>query len=609
MALTSSLGSYYSFAQNSEYVKEHFTKIDTLIPMRDGIKLYTVAYIPKDSSQVYPILFERTPYSARPYGTQAYPYRLGPNSTLMKSGYIFVIQDVRGRYMSEGHNLEVTPFIDNKTGKSMVDESSDTYDSIDFLLKMLKNNNGRVGLYGISYPGFYATASLPEAHPAIKAVSPQAPVTDEFIGDDVNHHGAFFLLDNFNFINYFGVPRTKPVENYGGQLTDTSYTDSYRFFLEMGSLKNSQSTRLFNHKSYIWDEYLAHDTYDLYWQARNIRPHLKNIKIPTLVVGGWFDAEDCFGALRTYEALEKQNKGNSNYLVMGPWTHGAWSSGNWNSFGPYQFGSNTSAYFQDSLETLFFNYYLKDQGVLELPEARVFETGSNRWRSFASWPPESIKPINFYLNNGAKRGSLINVPVSTSKSYKSYISDPANPVPYTGTIQRNRNNQYMLEDQRFLSDRKDVISWTSEILTADMVLSGPVQAEIYASTSGTDMDLIVKVIDVYPDSIDIKSNGIQRLVRAEVFRGKFRESFTNPTPFKKNKPELISFKLPDIQHRFINGHRLMIQIQSSWFPLVDRNPNQFIHIPQAEAKDFTKAEIRIWADQKRPSKIVFGKLD
>lgn len=585
-----------------DYLSAHYRKLDTLIPMRDGKNLYTVIYLPKDETREYPILMERTPYSAGPYGPGRFPSHLGPNPGLAREGYIFVRQDVRGRYMSEGHNLEVTPHRPDKKTKDEVDESSDAYDTIEFLLRMIRNHNGRVGIYGISYPGFYATAALPDAHPALAAASPQAPVTDEFIGDDVNHNGAFFLLDNFNFINSFGVPRTGPLKDYTGTLTDTSYSDAYRFFLEMGSLGKTRDPSLFGNQSYIWNEYLSHDTYDEYWQSRNIRTHLKNIQVPTLVVGGWYDAEDCFGALRTYDALERQNKGNKNSLVMGPWTHGAWSSGNWTAFGPHTFGMNTSKYFQDSIETPFFNYYLKGKGTAPAAEAFVFETGSNLWKTYAQWPPQQNKPLNYYLK---PRKGLEVSPVSKSKAYTAYVSDPSNPVPYTSVTQRYRNNLYMVEDQRFVASRPDVLSFTTGRLDGDLILAGPVQAEVFASTTGTDMDLIVKVVDIEPDAGNEEGTGAQLLVRAEVFRGKFRKSFSSPTPFRRNRPEKISFSLPDINHCFKKNHRLMIQIQSSWFPLVDRNPQQFLKIPAARKEDYKTAKIRIYHDRKRPSKIQF----
>ncbi len=588
-------------SSHGQSLQDLFIKVDTLIPMRDGVRLYTVVYIPKDSlDRPYPILMERTPYSSAPYEKGHFPFRLGPNSKLMKAGYIFVYQDVRGRYMSEGHNLEMTPHKDLKPTKNDVDESSDTFDSIEFLLKMLGNlSNGKVGIWGISYPGFYATASLPAAHPAIKAVSPQAPVTDEFIGDDVNHNGAFFLMDNFDFINYFGKPRTGPTANYGGGITDTIYRDSYDFFLKMATISKTQSHDLFDHKSYIWDEYTSHDTYDDYWQARNIRPHLKQIGVPTLVVGGWFDAEDCFGALNTYKSIEKQNPGNAIFLVMGPWTHGAWSYNEWKSFGPHKFNVNINQYYQDSIETPFFNHFLRGEPWSQFSEAKVYETGSNRWKSYSSWPPQGTNLVINYLNKEAR---ITRQKSKRRTQYISYISDPANPVPYTKPRQRGRNNLYMVEDQRFLSDRTDLVSWIGGRVEKAYTIVGPIKANIYASTSGTDLDIIVKLIDVAPDSS-------QNLIRAEVFRGKFRNSYTHPIPFKSSKPELITYELPDINHRFLTGHRMMIQIQSSWFPLVDRNPQKFIKIPEAKDSDYQKAEIRIYCDNKRSSNVEFNILE
>jgi uncharacterized protein len=605
----------HSFAQpKPNFVKENYTKIDTNIVMRDGIKLKTIIYIPKDETEKYPFLIERTPYSAGPYGDTTYANRIGPNPNLMNEKYIFVYQDVRGRYMSEGVNLEVTPYIINKKKKTDIDENSDTFDAVDWLVKNIKNNNGRAGLYGISYPGFYATASLPNAHPAIKAVSPQAPVTDEFIGDDANHNGAFFLLDNFSFMNYFGKDRSRPVEDYGGEMFVDSSKDAYDFFLKLGPIKNTQSSTYFNHKSYIWNEYLQHDTYDKYWQARNIRTHLTNIKPAVMVVGGWFDAEDLFGALNTYKAIEKQNPVNKNHLVMGPWTHGAWAGGNWSKFVTHDFGSNTSKYYQDSLETSFFNFYLKDKGNFNAAEATVFETGSNQWRSYASWPPAGSKPTAFFLNENNK---LSKNKSTTINSFNKYISDPANPVPYTKAVQGQRNNGYMAEDQRFASERKDVIFFETDSLTEDITLAGKIIADLQVAISNTDADFIVKIIDVLPSDEIVPSfvpktvvmAGMQRLVRAEVMRGKFRESFTTPKGFVPNKITNVKFDIPDVCHTFKKGHKIMIQIQSSWFPLVDRNPQKFIRIPDADEKDFIKATIKIFHDKIHASKIILPVLN
>ncbi len=596
----------------ANFIKGNYNKLDTTITMHDGIKLYTILYIPKDQSRQYPFLIERTPYSAGPYGKNNYSSRIGPNLQLIKEKYIFVLQDVRGRYMSEGHNLEVTPYISNKASKD-ADESSDTYETIDWLIKNISNNNGRAGMYGISYPGFYATASLPGAHPALKAVSPQAPVTDEFIGDDVNHNGAFFLLDNFDFMNYFGKPVEGPVEDYGSEVFDTNYRDAYKFFLGMGPVKNTQGPQYFNNKSYIWTEYLQHDTYDAYWKARNIRQHLKKINIPVLVVGGWFDAEDLFGALQTYEAIEKESVVNKNKLVMGPWTHGAWAAPIWSKFGTYDFGSNTSAYFQDSLQTKFFNYYLKDIADFNAAEATVFETGSNQWKMYDTWPPSNVMQTNYFLNAGNKLSLQKN---TTGKSFDEYISDPKNPVPYTNGVYKNRNNEYMVEDQRFAAARPDVVVYESDSLITDITLTGKIAADIFVSTSGTDADFIIKLIDVLPSRETTTAKlppgtgmaGFQRLVRAEVMRGKFRNSFEKPEAFEPAKISEVKFFLNEVSHTFKKGHRIMVQVQSSWFPLVDINPQKFMRIPEAEEKDFQKATIKIYHDAEHQSKLILPVL-
>lgn len=552
------------------------------------------------------------------------------SSELSKEKYIFVYQDVRGRYKSEGQFEEMTPALNRSTtpaptakkGKARsvtatgTDESTDTYDTIDWLLKNLPNNNGRVGLMGISYPGFYASAALPGAHPALKAVSPQAPVTDEFIGDDARHKGAFFLIDNFGFINYFDGPRTGPVDEYN-PLFKAPMKDAYSFFLKMGALKNANGSTYYNQKSKIWNEYIQHDTYDAYWQSRNIRPHLKNLTPATLVVGGWFDAEDLFGALATYKSIEQQSK-SQNKLVMGPWTHGAWARADWSQFGPLAFGQNTAKYYRDSIETRFFAYHLKNKGTFDQPEAHVFDTGVNRWQSFTQWPPAAAQPGTFYLT--------ANQQLSTTKptdpdAYDEYVSDPAKPVPYTDGVFARRNNQYMIEDQRFAARRPDVLVFETEPLTEDLTSAGPIEATLFVATSGTDADFIVKVIDVLPDSTaspdynkvgsplkGVQLAGYQRLVRAEVIRGRFRASFEKPEAFVPNQSTTVKVQLPDVLHTFRKGHRLMVQIQSSWFPLVDRNPQQFINIGSANDDDYKKATIRLYHDANHPSAIQLLRL-
>jgi putative CocE/NonD family hydrolase len=597
-------------ALDSLFVRQNYRKLDRQLTMRDGVKLYTILYVPQDADKAhsYPIIMERTPYSAGPRGENNYPLRgPGPSRELSQEKYIFVYQDVRGRYLSEGQFEEVTPALPagslgkpRRAGASTTphDESTDTYDTIEWLLKNVPGNNGKVGIMGISYPGFYATASLPGAHPALKAVSPQAPVTDEFIGDDARHNGAFFLLDNFDFTNYFDAPRTKPVAKYD-ELFDLNITDAYQFFLKLGPLKNANAPQYFNNRARIWNEYLQHDTYDAYWQARNIRKHLTDVRPAVLTVGGWYDAEDLYGALHTYQAIEKQNPKATSRLVMGPWTHGAWSRPDWSKFGTYDFGQNTAQHYRQTLETPFFNYYLKGKGTFGAAEATLFDTGLNQWKDYPTWPPRAAESRPFYLGNA---GKLSTITPATGTHADEYISDPAHPVPYTAAIQGGRNNEYMIEDQRFAAQRPDVLTYQTEPLTEDLTVAGPLGVDLWVSTSGTDADFVVKLIDVLPDDTPaptpnpqrVTLGGAQRLVRADVFRGRFRNSFEKPEAFQPNVPTEMKYELNDVLHTFKKGHRLLVQVQSTWFPLVDRNPQQFVNISTAEATDFKKATIRIY---------------
>jgi len=575
-----------------QFIKDNYTKLESMIPMRDGIKLYTAIYIPKDSAEAYPFLLMRTPYSCSPYGPNNYSSNLGPTKDFIKEKYIFVYQDVRGRYMSEGNFQEMTPAIDHKKSNTDVDESSDTYDTIDWLLKNIKNNNGRAGIYGISYPGFYASAALPDAHPALRAVSPQAPVTDEFDGDDANHRGAFFLMDNFSFMNFFDHPRLQPWQQYPPVNNNIKITDVYDFYLKAGAIKNLNRI-YFHDSSKIWNEYLAHTTKDEYWQARNIRPHFTNIKPAVLVIGGWFDAEDMFGALKTFEAISQQSPATQASIVMGPWTHGAWSRNEWSSFGGTQFGTNTNLFIQQK-ELDFFNFYLKNKGSYNKTKATVFVTGSNKWQSFHQWPPSNVKPVRWTINENHQL--LLNNTVS--KGYDAYISDPANPVPYLNKVSDDRINEYMIADQSFASKRNDVLHYSSPILEKDITLLGGITANLSVSISGTDADFIVKVIDILPDG-----KATQQLVRAEILRGKFRNSYTDPEPFIPGEITSIHLQLNDVAHTFLKGHRIMIQIQSSWFPLADRNPQQFMNIADANDQDFQKSTIHIYHNTQYPSTI------
>jgi len=604
--LTACLNSIYAQSpQDAGYVQKNYTKMEKYITMRDGKRLFTSIYLPKDTTKKYPIIMTRTPYNVGPYG-DAYKTMLGQNKLFAKEGFIFVYQDVRGRWMSEGDFVDVRPIIDNKKGTE-TDESSDTYDTIDWLIKNLPGNNGKVGIEGISYPGFYSTASLPFAHPALKAVSPQAPVTDWFIGDDFHHKGVLFLADAFSFLTGFGVPRPKPItpaEFKNGIKYKES--DNYKFYLETGALPNFKKHYLGDSVKF-WDNMMAHPNYDYFWKAMNIRPHLKNITPATMTVGGFFDAEDCFGALHVFEALEKQNPASHpNMLVMGPWFHGGWERGDGQFFGDQDFGSKTSEWFEENVELPFFKYYLKDEGTMALPKATIFVSGSNEWHKFSKWPPENTVEKTLYFQPGGKLS--FDAP-KAKNSFDEYISDPNAPVPYQDGIQARRTREYMLDDQRFASRRPDVKVYQTDTLTEDVTLTGPVNADLFSSITGTDADYVVKLIDVFPDNYpnpipnpkNVTMAGYQMLVRGEIFRGKFRNSFEKPEPFVPGKVTEIKYNLPDVAHTFRKGHRIMIQVQSSWFPLADRNPQKFEDIYHAKNSDFQKAMIRIYHDEANKS--------
>ncbi|WP_134089103.1 CocE/NonD family hydrolase [Olivibacter sp. XZL3] len=606
-----------SFARQNDdslYIKEHYTKIERYIPMRDGVKLFTAIYIPKDNTKKYPFLINRTPYTVAPYGEDSYKSTLGPDPLFIREGFIFVYQDVRGKWMSEGVYEDIRPHIGQKKGPKQIDESSDTYDTIDWLLKNIDGNNGKAGLYGISYPGFYSTAALPGAHPALKAVSPQAPVTDWFRGDDFHHNGAFFLTDAFNFYSSFGVPRPGPVTPANApKRVKFTMNDNYGFFMQVGALKHIKE-RYFGDSIRFWNDLTSHGTLDTFWQAREIVRHLVDVKPAVMVVGGFFDAEDTYGALHTYKAIEKHNPQADNRLVMGPWFHGAWVRSKGDSFGDIQFGQETSTWYQKKLELPFFNYHLKGVGAFDAAEATIFVTGSNEWKEFNTWPPKETITRELYLQAGGKLN--FNKPTE-EQSFDEYISDPNAPVPYQEGVNQTRSREYMIDDQRFASKRPDVKVYQSEVLTEDITLVGPLLAKLNVSTSGTDADYVVKLIDVYPDDAaapephpkGVVMGGYQMLVRGEVFRGKFRNSFEKPVPFTPGEITEVNYTLPDIAHTFKKGHRIMIQIQNSWFPLVDRNPQKFMDIyKDASDEDFQKATHRIYHDQNHSSSITVGVL-
>lgn len=604
--------SFSVFGQGREWIKDNYNKKEYRIPMRDGITLFTSVYTPKDTTKNYPILMIRTPYTAAPYGEENFPNSLGPNDSFPKAGYIFVFQDVRGKFMSEGEYDNMRAYIPGKKGNQF-DETSDTYDTIDWLVKNLKFNNGKVGIWGISYPGFYAAMSLIDSHPALKAVSPQAPIADWFIGDDMHHNGALTLTMSFNFFKGFDQPRDGLTTTWKS-IPPYPSPDMYNFFLDLGPLPNIQ-TKFFNNKLPFWNAITRHGTYDQFWQSRNNLPHFKNVKPASLIVGGWYDSEDLYGPLNIYKSIEEKNPVNNNYIVMGPWSHGGWSRSNGSSFGDFDFPENTSEYYNNKILNPFFNYYLKDEGELNIPEAVTYRTGENKWIHYDEWPPLNTIPSKLYLSNGNKLNwEMLS---SSEKLFSEYISDPSKPVPYTAKFhdsQQMYNRTYMSEDQRFASARPDVLAFETEPLTDDVTITGPILADLFVSTTGTDADWVVKIIDVYPDDMpnpnpnpnNIETGGYQRLIRYEIMRGKFRNSFENPEPFVPGEITNVKVKLQAIDHTFKKGHRIMVQVQSSFFPFFDRNPQKFVDIYNAKEEDFQKAYHRIYFSKEFPSQIQFS---
>ena len=592
---------------SADWFTERLTKTEVMIPMRDGTKLFTSYYLPKDLSKKYPILMIRTPYNSEP-SEEGYNLRTLKTLThLIEAGYIIVLQDVRGRMQSEGTFEDVRPYISEKKTNSDVDESSDTYDAIDWLIKNVPHNNGRVGIFGISYPGFYATMSLLDAHPALKAVSPQAPVTDWYMGDDFHHNGAFFMMDAVSFFSGFGLPRPAPTRKATWGFPWPNQ-DNYQFFLDMGPVRNI-TEQYFGDNIKFWNDAIAHPDYDDFWQARNPRPHLKNVKPAVLTVGGFFDAEDCFGAQQVYKSIEAQNPDSiSNRLILGPWSHGQWEREPANHLGNIYYGWNTGDDFK-KLELQFFDFYLKDEGTMDLPEATIFLTGANEWRGFDAWPPKNAVDKSLYFQPAG--GLSFDAPTATNASFEEYMSDPMKPVPYTEDVHLRRTREYMTDDQRFAARRPDVLVFQTDILDEDITLTGPLTADLWVSTTGTDADYVVKLIDVFPDTLrsypknekGVPMAGYQMLVRGEVMRGRYRNSFENPEPFTPGEVTQVTYTLPDVGHTFQKGHRIMIQVQNSWFPLVDRNPQKFVDIYRCGPEDFQKATHRVYFDAERASRV------
>lgn len=613
-------------------VKEHYTKYEYRIPMRDGKRLFTSVYVPKDFSRTYPILMDRTPYSVSPYGADQYKKLIGPSEEFERAGYIIVYQDVRGRFMSEGDFVEMRPHIDNKKSSADVDDASDTYDTIEWLLKNIPSNNGNVGIWGISYPGFYTSASIIDSHPALKAASPEAPMTDLFMGDDAYHGGAFMLAANFGFYARF-KPQPTPVLPPKNLFAPFDYgtTDGYEFFLHLGPTSNANAL-YFHNDNWLWNDQLNHTTYDDYWKARNLSLHMKNIHCAVLTVGGWFDAEDLQGPFTTHSAIGRNNPGIFNSLVVGPWVHGGWARYEGNHLGSVGFASNTGQFFRAQILLPFFEQYLRGTADTKLPEAYVFETGTNVWRQYHQWPPKPARAKPLYFRKGhalsfdPPKGATDASP--DGGAFDEYVSDPEHPVPFIGYTATGVPQEYMVGDQRFAATRGDVLVYQTDPLEEDITVAGPVSPRLFVSTSGTDSDWVVKLIDVYPPDYPesaptpnpnepppsdvgppkIVIGGFEQLVRGEPMRGKFRKSFEKPEPFTPGKVEQVDFTMPDVNHTFRRGHRIMVQVQSSWFPLVDRNPQTFANIPEAKPGDFQKATQRLYHTSAQPSGVLLHVL-
>lgn len=587
------------FAQETETydVSEHYDKQEVYIPMRDGVKLHTTIYSPKDTSQKYPIIMQRTPYSSQPYGADQFRSKLGPNEFLMREGNIFVYQDVRGRWMSEGTYDNMRAFIPKKKKKE-ADEASDTYETIDWLIKNVKNNNGRVGTWGISYPGHYAVMSMLDSHPALKAVSPQAGIGDFFF-DDFHHNGAY-LLSYWRATALFGYDKTGPTTEPWYEMPELGTQDQYQFFLDAGPLSNLD--KYYKEDNVFWQQLKEHPNYDEFWKSRGVIQHLKDIKPAVMVVGGLFDAEDLYGPFETYKTIERTSD-NYNIMVFGPWSHGDWArQSERQSVGNIYFGDNISEDYQENVEAVFFNHFLKGSGSkdLALPEASVFDTGTMEWDAFEAWPPKDAVEKRFYLGDDQELTD------AATTSEISFVSDPKKPVPYSEDIKMVFTpRKYMTDDQRFAARRPDVLVFETPVLEEDMSMVGAIEAHLKVATTGTAADWVVKIIDVYPPDAEdseemqdhLKMSNYHMMVRSEVIRGRFRNSFEKPEPFEANKKTDVTFDLQDVNHTFKKGHKLQIQVQSTWFPLIDLNPQTYVpNIFEAKEEDFKKQTHTVYGD-------------
>ena len=604
-----------SIEVDADSIERFYEKREVMIPMRDGVSLHTSIYLPRDASQMWPFMLKRTPYACGPYGEDRFPTRLGPDPVYPRTGYIFVEQDVRGRFMSEGTFVDMRPHA--LTGESVsINEATDTWDTIDWLVRNVPRNNGRVGMTGISYPGFYAAAGMIDAHPALRAVSPQAPIADWWY-DDFHHHGAFFMPHAFWFLAVFGQERSGPTTEWPERGFEVDATDGYSFFLDEVGTTRALDDNYLNGSIAFWNELVAHPNRDEFWTSRDILPHLHNVAPAVLTVGGWFDAEDLYGPLSIYRTVEANNPNVENSLVMGPWSHGGWHRTKGDELGAVNFGVPTSARFLAEIERPFFEHHLKGGPEPNIPEAMIFETGRNQWRAFPAWPPQEREPRVFMLRPDGRLVDKNRRSDSASADYVSFTSDPADPVPYTEEESLRMTKQYMTDDQRFAAARDDVLTFQTDTLDRAITIAGPIDVELTVSTTAMDADWVVKLIDVYPEDVSATPElpgeeapgGFQMMVRSEVLRGRFRNDPSSPEPFEPGEPTTLTVHLQDVLHTFRPGHRLMIHVQSTWFPLVDRNPQSWVdNIFLAEPDDYVRAEHRVHTSESRPSVLRFDVL-
>ncbi len=570
-------------------------KLDVMIPARDGVRLHTLIFIPKNAQEKLPFLIERSPYgfdNGRGEQTLRTRYK-----QLADDDYIFVLQDIRGRYGSEGQFIMQRPVRDPSDPKS-IDEGTDTYDTIDWLLKNVPGNNGRAGLVGISYGGWLTAMALIEPHPALKAASEQASPADMFLGDDFHHNGAFRLSYGFEYVSRMETGKVQYIFNF-------DKFDTFDWYLSLGPL-SAVDPKYFHGEKPTWNNFVNHPNYDSFWQSQAMNLILKKTTVPNLNVAGWWDQEDYYGPMKIYETLEKNDADHKNYLVVGPWRHGGWG-GEGKNLGPIDFGGDQSLYFREKIEAPWFAYWLKDKGKLDQPEAIAFETGRNTWEHYDAWPPkEGIQMRKLYT---AANGTLsFDAPREPSENaFDTYVSDPAHPVPYRHrpippTYSRNSGwTQWLVEDQRFVDQRPDVATWSTEPLKSDLVVAGDVVAHLFASTSGEDSDWVVKLIDVYPEN-DEKLPGYELMVANEVFRARFRNSFEKPERVEPDRVYEYPIDIHSTDHAFKQGHRIMLQVQSTWFPLIDRNPQTWVdNIYQAPAQAYRAATQKIFRSAKYPT--------